>query len=383
MTRCLISIFLLLLSVSAFAQKSDSQLVLETSFSESIYDESIPESYSAFAKVAEVVSRQLTGECYFEPKCYLYFEDAVRKNGVIPGFIITTDRLTRCSRIGMAGHKEPAVVPRPDSFAEYPVMKKASSVSADYDFIQYLFGNGMDEESVALLEGTEYSPSDTLNYLRGWSYYSTQRLEKAVKSFSSVPSESPFYDKSLFFAVASDAHLGEYGHAGELLSSYTGPFAEVAKLQEAGLALLKGDRDGYLTAASAFTLPEGPLGEGERKLSEIFSDRFERKSKSPFLAAAASAVVPGLGKIYAGQLGEGVSSFLVCGSLAALTADSWNKKGLANWKTILFGSLGAAFYIGNIYGSYISVGLYNESINGAQDVGILYNIHIPLRSLFN
>ena len=42
----------------------------------------------------------------------------------------------------------------------------------------------------------------------------------------------------------------------------------------------------------------------------------------------------------------------------------------------------AYFYIGNIYGSYVSVSLYNQDLRNAQDTAILYHIHIPLRSLF-
>ena len=43
---------------------------------------------------------------------------------------------------------------------------------------------------------------------------------------------------------------------------------------------------------------------------------------------------------------------------------------------------GFNFYIGNIYGSYVSVSLYNQDLRNAQNTAILYHIHIPLRSLF-
>ena len=100
------------------------------------------------------------------------------------------------------------------------------------------------------------------------------------------------------------------------------------------------------------------------------------------MAAIASAIIPGSGKIYAGKLGEGISAFLLTGVFGAITAEHWVKDGPANWKTIVPGLLGAFLYIGNIYGSYMSVSIYNSNLKDAQDTAVLYNIHIPLRSVF-
>ena len=70
------------------------------------------------------------------------------------------------------------------------------------------------------------------------------------------------------------------------------------------------------------------------------------------------------------------------GSFAAITAENWYKRGFTNWKTILFGSIGTIFYIGNIYGSVASVNVYYDEFNEKQNARILYHIHIPLRSIF-
>lgn len=78
---------------------------------------------------------------------------------------------------------------------------------------------------------------------------------------------------------------------------------------------------------------------------------------------------------------EGISSFLCVGTLAAFTAECYAKKGASDWRTILFGSLASLFYIGNVYGSYLSVGIYNETLFNAQNSTILFNLHIPVRNL--
>lgn len=87
------------------AQTSDFRLIRESSFEDHRYEEAVPDSLSALGRAAVTLNRQLTGECWYEPECYLFVGQAVKEFGILPGLIITTDRLTRCSRIGTAsGH---------------------------------------------------------------------------------------------------------------------------------------------------------------------------------------------------------------------------------------------------------------------------------------
>lgn len=263
-----------------------------------------------------------------------------------------------------------------------PTFAQRSYVSKDAAFVDYLIGNNMENDAVVLLTRGRYHASDTLQYLRGWANYSAKRLEEASGAFDKVPADSPFYDKSLFFNVISNAHLGNYDRSAELLGGYEGTMKELKGLEEAGIALLRGRPDDFIAASGAFTFSQYAMTDSERALQGIYNERYYGRSKSPALAAAASAVIPGLGKVYAGELAEGVASFLTVGSLAAITAENWAKYGVKNWKTILFGTLGAVFYIGNIYGSYVSVSIHNDDLRNAQDTAILYHIHIPLRSVF-
>lgn len=256
-------------------------------------------------------------------------------------------------------------------------------VSGEFEFISYLIGNDLSSDAVTLLSQDIFQPSDSLYYLRGWADYNAKRLDEASLNFDKVGGGSAFYDKSLFFNVISNAHLGRYDRCEELLDAYSGPYRELSSLEKAGIALLRDRPEDYLKAAAEFSFTQYPFAESEQNLKEIYTQRYDSKRKSPALAAAASAVIPGLGKIYAGELGEGLSSFLVTGSMAAITAENWIRNGGTNWKTILFGTLSAAFYIGNIYGSYVSVSIHNNDIRNAQDTAILYHIHIPLRSSFD
>ena len=359
---------------------------------------------SGFRKTLDLVGAQLSERCVFEPECIDFLPQAVRELGPVRGIAATADRLTRCSRIGTSGHNmaasdgrihegveayrpAPRRLPKQDAAPLPAAPKSASSersryASSEMGFVDYLIGQSLASDACTLLSQDIYFPSDTLDYLRGWANYSAQNLKEASASFDLVPKDSPFYDKSLFFSAISNAHEGRYDRAASLLDSYAGSRSELCSFERAGIALLQGDRYEYTKAAANFTYNDFALSSSERALKEISTERF-LKSKNPIIAAAASAVVPGLGKIYAGELGEGLSSMLVVGSLAAITAENWAHHGPTNWKTLLFGSLGTIFYIGNIYGSYFSVSIHDNWTRDAQDTAILYNIHIPLRSTFN
>lgn len=97
---------------------------------------------------------------------------------------------------------------------------------------------------------------------------------------------------------------------------------------------------------------------------------------------ALSAIVPGLGKIYAGRLGEGVSAFLITTTMGLVAVENYIKDGWKDPKTIIFGSLFSVFYIGNIWGSTLSVKLINDEFNKEVNEQILFNLRVPLRIIF-
>lgn len=257
-------------------------------------------------------------------------------------------------------------------------------VSADIDFVNYLVGNNMSREAMAYVHGSAFAPSDTLTYLKAWTAYSAMELDSAAELFTKVPASSCYYDKSFFYGVVSHVHQGRYRDAMTMLEGYKGGMQALRSYQAAGVSMLMGDRAGAVSSLSDIVHADVyALQTGRTELENILAERFDKPSRSPVLAAAMSAVIPGSGKIYAGRLDEGISSLLGVGVLAALTTENWVKCGPGDWKTILFGALGSILYIGNIYGSYMSVGIINDNLHDAQNTAIVYNLHIPLRSIFD
>lgn len=95
--------------------------------------------------------------------------------------------------------------------------------------------------------------------------------------------------------------------------------------------------------------------------------------KSELLGGCLSAVIPGSGKIYTGDWGDGIYSFLVTSVCAYQSFDGFNNHGIKSGKGWIFATLTAIFYAGNIYGSVNSAKAYNyrvenEYLNSIQEL---------------
>jgi len=93
----------------------------------------------------------------------------------------------------------------------------------------------------------------------------------------------------------------------------------------------------------------------------LYNYRFDPPYKSEVLAGVLSAVIPGSGKMYVGEWGDGITALLVTGLLAFLAYD--NFKANHNTRAWIFTGLGTFFYTGNIYGSIASAQIFNARID--------------------
>lgn len=96
----------------------------------------------------------------------------------------------------------------------------------------------------------------------------------------------------------------------------------------------------------------------KRRFLEFYNKKKEMHSKSPVFAGALSFIVPGLGKIYSGNISDGLTSFVVTSLFGFLAYD--NFKADHRFRGWLFSGLTLFFHAGNIYGSAAEAQLYNE-----------------------
>ena len=98
--------------------------------------------------------------------------------------------------------------------------------------------------------------------------------------------------------------------------------------------------------------------ESDAEIVKGFAENFAHpKRKSPLAAALFSAIIPGAGKIYTKNYGDGITSFIVTGLFAFLSYD--NFRAHHNTRGWIFAGTAAFFNAGNIYGSYVSARNYN------------------------
>ncbi len=227
---------------------------------------------------------------------------------------------------------------------------------------------------------------DSFNYLKGWSHYSLKELGRSANSFLQVSSNSPFFYKSRFFAAYNNSHLGLAKSSDYILKNLVGgeKYNALLHFELAGNALLKRDLNQFDNYFSSLQGNTGfAFAQEKQKLWNYATEIKNHKKKSPVVAGLFSAIIPGSGKIYAGKTGEGIVSFIIVGAAGFTVLENYNKLGLKHAKTIVFGTLFSVLYIGNIYGSVFTVKLVNEEFNHEMDHKILFNMHIPLRNIFN
>ena len=261
---------------------------------------------------------------------------------------------------------------------------QAQTVQDEFNFVMYLVGNGMKEEAVTAVNSTLLT-GDSIDFAKGYAYYSARLLDSAVVSFDRVEPASHLFNEAALFSSLSNAHLGHYNLSADRLSSLSSADTATANLlryELAGVRLLQRDLGAFESLMSHTDTSDYRLATEARDLWRVHDAIAARGKRSPWVAGALSAVVPGLGKVYAGNFGEGIASFLLTGSLIAITAENWIKESPTNWKTIAAGLLSAVFYVGNIYGSVASVKINMNDFNHRNNVQILYDIHIPLRASY-
>lgn len=261
---------------------------------------------------------------------------------------------------------------------------RAQTVQEEFNFVMYLVGNRMREDALTAVRRTPLE-GDSIDFLRGYAYYSAKSLDSAAISFSRVGERSPLFDEAMFFASLSNAHLGNYSQSNLFLdrvSATDAPTLNLRRFETAGIHLLERDFAAFDSCFLLIDTTDYRIATEAADLLRVRGDLEAHRRKSPWVAGTLSALVPGLGKVYAGNLGEGIAAFLVTGSLMAVTAENWVKEGPTNWKTIAAGLLSTVFYVGNIYGSVATVKVNLREFNNRNNVQILYDIHIPLRASY-
>lgn len=261
----------------------------------------------------------------------------------------------------------------------------------DMRFIQYLQDKDQYQSAIIALNeipdaALNLSQQDSLNYLKGWSFYNIKSLDSSSFYLLKVDTSFALYFKSRFFGAYNYIYLQHYNEATKVLGNLAGmnPINEETKyFEQAGIALMKKNYPAFDTLSNKFSYDFYALSAQEKRFLNYKVQLQEIKKRSPLVAGLMSAIIPGTGKIYAGKTFQGIASMLPIAALALLTNESYHKRGPHSAEFYGFGTLLTVFYVGNIWGSVFAVKINREDHEKVIYQKVLFDLQIPLRTIFN
>lgn len=259
----------------------------------------------------------------------------------------------------------------------------------DTTFLRYLFDRQLFSD---LLTETRYqrtrdpgSITPAFLHYEGMAYYFRKQLDSAARTLAGIPDYSVYGSQARLYGAFSFAYLRKTADARSTLAGWQPKdslFQSVKNLELAGIALLDRDLNAFDAAQKQFTGSFYAISQQEANLESYRQAIVRQKNKKPWKAAVLSAVVPGLGKIYARKPGQGVASFLQCLVTGLQAYEGLRKDGPGSARFLIFGSLFSVFYAGNIWGSAFAVQIKKKEFNDRVNEQILFDLHIPLRTVF-
>lgn len=207
---------------------------------------------------------------------------------------------------------------------------------------------------------------DSVHFKVAIGYSAINDQSNAYKKFSSIKISSSFYElsrieilKSLYLQKIDSS----YFLYADLLINSQSPFSNNAyRLKNSSLLLIKND----LPEKEIFLIPFE--NEEKNKLSNFYDLKKNPLYKSEVWAGVLSAIIPGAGKIYTQEYGDGITAFILTGLFAYLAYTNFDHDHPT--RAWIFTAIGAGFYVGNIYGSVASAQIFNARVNFEFDEGI-------------
>lgn len=203
----------------------------------------------------------------------------------------------------------------------------------------------------------KFRNNDTVRYHFADSFFRIGRYDEAADNFKGLFFGSPlseeaklgFY-KSKFFS--RDKTFRESADVpGYLSKKYKTEIDRLFFISQIQDNILPSD-----TAVFFSAFPDSNRGD----IKKYYMDLKNPKYKNEGTAALLSTLIPGLGKIYTGEIGDGITSFITTGLLVFLSINNFNND--HHLRGMFFAGLSALSYVSGIYGSAASAQIYNAGV---------------------
>ena len=273
-----------------------------------------------------------------------------------------------------------------------PINSKLLEQRESLKFVLYLISTELFEDAQYVLQQmqsdsiSEMSLRDSVSYYAGWIHYFNQNFEIAITSFTTIDSASDMLYASAFYNAICHVQLDSLDNAKQILEKINVSGNEdifyLKLLQLRGIALLQRDYQSFDSISSMVQTPSFLTKTEMEEMSTYALDMRSYKRKSPWIAGLLSALIPGLGKLYAGYRGIPFGAMYMTIPLGAIAAESLILAGVASVQFIALGALFGVFYVGNIWGSVLSVYAKENEFYEELDHNIEFDMHTPIRRAF-
>lgn len=220
---------------------------------------------------------------------------------------------------------------------------------ADYLFCEKDYLRAVDE----YLRIDEALRDDKINFKIALSLSAVGDYSSARNIFANVKDNSDYYTSAkletlkILFLEGKYFELREFIHANHIVSNN----AAAQKLSNVSFLKIEDKIPLYEEFVIPFDSSE------QIELRELYWLKVNPQYKNPITASFLSALIPGAGKIYTGEISDGIFAFLTTGIFTYLSYSNFNAD--HKFRGWLFTALAAGFYGGNIYGSYASAQIHN------------------------
>jgi hypothetical protein len=218
----------------------------------------------------------------------------------------------------------------------------------------------------------KYCNDDTVKFKIALSYSYMQKYSEAAAKFKLIDKTSNYYQDAYYEYYKNEFLDGNYEVFKTFFTKDTvTQFSDTGGIKKLSYASLLMQDDKINISEkdflSAFNSEEQPYA------GKFYLEKTNPGYKKPLKAALLSAIVPGLGKIYAGELGDGIFSFTLWGLSEYLAVSNIKHKHWA--RALIFSGTSALFYFSSIYGSAAQAQIYNAKVD--------FNFNVDFKSFLS
>ena len=239
------------------------------------------------------------------------------------------------------------------------------------------FGNYLFSEKDYFRAIDEFKPilenkwNDTLQFKIATSYLRMQQFGIAIYEFQKLEPNSTLKIENKYEQLRAIFYLDDFsvlhGEIEKILPNSSYNSKNLIQLMNSAMLLDNSKLPPKTEFVSVYS------NEDKKRISDLYKWKENPPYKNPTKAAILSAILPGLGKIYTNDVGDGITSFVLTGLFSYLAINKFNNN--QQTSALIYTALATFFYSGNIYGSYASAQNYNAGIkfNFENEVKIFVN----------